>query len=115
MIDAANAMVTVPGHFGSFGHDYRADMARMVLSGLDLPAATEDQIVAVEDALVELEIGRSKRIKAAREEHAPAPPSRVVKGERVEGGVPLAGDRTSGAHWLRSLARTTGVPEGDVQ
>ncbi len=115
MIDAANAMVTVPGHFGSFGHDYRADMARMVLSGLDLPAATEDQIVAVEDALIELEIGRSERIKAAKEEHAPAPPSRVVSGERIEGGVPLAGDRTSGAHWLRSLARTTGVPEGDVQ
>lgn len=45
MIDAANAMVTVPGLFGSFGHDYRADMARMVLNGLDLPAATEDQIV----------------------------------------------------------------------
>ena len=30
MVDAMNAMVTVPGKFGSFGHDYRADMARMV-------------------------------------------------------------------------------------
>jgi len=115
MIDAANAMVTVPGHFGSFGHDYRADMARMVLQGLDLPSATEDQIVAVENALVELEIGRSERIKAAKEEQAPAPPSRVVRGERVEGGIPLAGDRTSGAQWLRSLARTSGVPDGDIQ
>jgi hypothetical protein len=90
-------------------------MARMVVHGLDLPAATEEQVVSVENALVELEIGRSGRISAAKEEHAPAPPSRVVKGERVAGGVPLAGDRTSGAQWLRSLARSSGVPEGDVQ
>jgi len=115
MIDAANAMVTVPGHFGSFGHDYRADMARMVYLGLDLPASTEAQIVAVEEALIDLEFGRSERIKAAKEEHAAAPPSRVIKGERVAGGVPLAGDRTAGAQWLRSIARTSGVPEGDVQ
>jgi hypothetical protein len=115
MIDAANAMVTVPGHFGSFGHDYRADMARMVYYGLDLPSATADQIVAVENALIDLEIGRSERIAAAKEEHATAPPSRVVKGERVAGGVPLAGDRTAGAQWVRSIARSSGVPEGDVQ
>jgi uncharacterized membrane protein len=115
LVDAANAMVTVPGHFGSFGHDYRADMARMVYLGLDLPSSTEEQIVAVEEALINLELGRSERIKAAKEEHATAPPSRVVKGERVAGGVPLVGDRTAGAQWLRSIARTSGVPEGDVQ
>jgi uncharacterized membrane protein len=115
MIDAANAMVTVPGHFGSFGHDYRADMARMVYLGLDLPSSTEDQIVAVEEALIDLELGRSERIAAAKEEYAAAPPSRMVKGERVAGGVPLAGDRTAGAQWLRSIASTSGVPEGDVQ
>ena len=115
MVDAANAMVTVPGHFGSFGHDYRADMARMVYLGLDLPASTEEQIVAVEEALIDLELGRSERITAAKEEHATAPPSRVVKGQRVAGGVPLAGDRTAGAQWLRSIARTSGVPAGDVQ
>jgi uncharacterized membrane protein len=115
MVDAANAMVTVPGHFGSFGHDYRADMARMVYLGLDLPASTEEQIVAVEEALIDLELGRSERIKAAKEEHATAPPSRVVKGQRVAGGVPLAGDRTAGAQWLRSIASTSGVPAGDVQ
>jgi uncharacterized membrane protein len=115
MVDAANAMVTVPGHFGSFGHDYRADMARMVYLGLDLPASTEEQIVAVEEALIDLELGRSERITAAKEEHATAPPSRVVKGQRVAGGVPLAGDRTAGAQWLRSIASTSGVPAGDVQ
>jgi uncharacterized membrane protein len=115
MIDAANAMVTVPGHFGSFGHDYRADMARMVYLGLDLPASSEEQIFAVEAALIDLESGRSERIKAAKEEHAVPPPSRVVKGERVAGGVPLAGNRTAGAQWVRSIARSSGVPEGDVQ
>ena len=115
MIDAANAMVTVPGHFGSFGHDYRADMARMVYLGLDLPASSEEQIFAVEAALIDLESGRSERIKAAEEEHAVPPPSRVVKGERVAGGVPLAGNRTAGAQWVRSIARSSGVPEGDVQ
>jgi hypothetical protein len=29
-MDAANAMVSVPGEFGSFGHDDRADMVRFV-------------------------------------------------------------------------------------
>ncbi|GMQ93780.1 MAG: hypothetical protein BMS9Abin12_1260 [Acidimicrobiia bacterium] len=115
MIDAANAMVTVPGHFGSFGHDYRGDMARMVLGGLDLPSATEQQVVAVEQALIDLEIGRSERIKAAKDEHAPPPPSRVVKGQRVAGGIPLVGDRTSGAQWLRSITRASVLPEGDIQ
>ena len=32
-VDAMNAMVTVPGEFGSFGHDYRAD--RIKASHLD--------------------------------------------------------------------------------
>jgi len=115
MIDAANAMVTVPGKFSSFGHDYRGDMARMVYFGLDLPSSSDEQVVAVEEALVALELDRAERIAAAKEENAPAPPSRVIAGERIAGGVPLAGDRTSGAHWLRSFAKTTGTPEGDVQ
>ena len=36
-VDAMNAMVTVPGNFGSFGHDYRADMARCGLYGIQPP------------------------------------------------------------------------------
>jgi uncharacterized membrane protein len=37
-MDAANAMVSVPGEFGSFGHDYRADMVRFVRDAYTLPA-----------------------------------------------------------------------------
>jgi YihY family inner membrane protein len=43
-MDAANAMVSVPGKFGSFGHDYRADMVRFVQDGYQLPAASEPQL-----------------------------------------------------------------------
>ncbi len=69
----------------------------MVLYGLGLPSATEEQIVAVEEALVELELDRAERIKAAKKEHALAPPSRVEEGERIAGGVSLIGGRISGA------------------
>lgn len=115
LIDAANAMVAVPGKFASFGHDYRGDMARMTLAALALPSTAEEQIVSVEGALLELELDRSERIKAAKEDQAPPPPSRVVEGERVTGGVPLLGSRTSGAQWLGSLMRRSGVPAGDIQ
>ncbi len=119
-VDAMNAMVTVPGKFGSFGHDYRADMARMVSAAYGL-AATETQLKAIEDALVTLELERADRITAAKAEDAPAPPAH--KGThladartgriRVEAGVPLQGTRTGGAKWLKSLL---GQDEsGDIQ
>ncbi|HEX6654625.1 MAG TPA: alpha/beta-hydrolase family protein, partial [Candidatus Limnocylindria bacterium] len=47
-MDAANAMVSVPGKFGSFGHDYRADMARFVQDAFRLPEATEPQLGRIE-------------------------------------------------------------------
>jgi uncharacterized membrane protein len=109
-VDAMNAMVMVPGKFGSFGHDYRADMARAVATAYDLPA-TETQLEAIEDSLVTLELERADRIAAEKAEHAPAPPAyqgteledaRTGK-IRVEAGVPLQGTRTSGAQWLKSL------------
>lgn len=114
-VDAANAMVTVPGHFGSFGHDYRADMARMVLDGLDLPRASEEQIAAVERALRSLELDRSERIKAEHADTAPLAPAQADGGERIVGGVPLRGSRTSGSQWVKSLLKKSGVPQGDVQ
>jgi uncharacterized membrane protein len=39
-MDAANAMVSVPGEFGSFGHDYRADMVHFVRDA-DAPPADQ--------------------------------------------------------------------------
>lgn len=114
-VDAANAMVTVPGHFGSFGHDYRADMARFVLDGLDLPRATEDQVAAVETALRALELERAERITAAHADEAPPAPAQTSNGKRVVGGVPLYGTRTSGSQWVKSLLKRSGVPQGDMQ
>jgi len=120
VVDAMNAMVMVPGKFGSFGHDYRADMARMVAAAYSL-TATEAQLKAVEDALVTLELERADRVAATKAEHAPAPPdyrgtaledSQTGK-IRVEAGVPLQGKRTSGAKWLASLVGQE--PPADIQ
>ena len=120
VVDAMNAMVMVPGKFGSFGHDYRADMARMVAVAYGL-AASEAQLKAIEDALVTLELERADRVTATKAEHAPAPPDyRGTALEdaqtgriRVEAGVPLQGTRTSGAKWLASLVGEE--PPADIQ
>ena len=50
-VDAMNAMVTVPGEFGSFGHDYRADTARFVRDAYHLPTVTPDQMGRIEAEL----------------------------------------------------------------
>ena len=63
MVDAMNAMVVVPGHFKSFGHDYRGDTADFVHAAFELPAATDDQKRAVDDVLLRLEVERGERIK----------------------------------------------------
>ncbi len=104
LIDAANAMVTVPGEFKSFGHDYRADIARFVLDGYALPAATATQIARVEQTLRDLERERSERIASSSEAAAPAPPSQR-DGPSTLAGVPLRQRRTAGARWRRRLPR----------
>lgn len=115
MIDAMNAMVTVPGQFGSFGHDYRADTARFVRDVFRLTDVTDDQMAAIEEVLIRLELERSERIKAATEESAPPAPAQTADGQRVAGGVPLASHRTRGARWLESLLSGGGKPTGEVQ
>src|SRR5829696_3394445 len=70
-MDAANAMVSVPGKFGSFGHDYRADMVRFVRDAYQLPAATEQQLSHIEETLRSLELERAERIKARNPDAAP--------------------------------------------
>ncbi len=103
-IDAANAMVTVPGDFQSFGHDYRADTARFVRDAYRLPATSEDQMERIEKALRTLELDRSERIKASHITHAPpAPAEKGNGGRQVSAGVPLVTRKTSGANWRRSL------------
>ncbi len=60
--DALNSLVQVPGRFTSYGHDYRADMARFVQAAYDFPAVTEEQMQAVEAKLVELDLDRARRL-----------------------------------------------------
>ena len=122
MIDAMNAMVTVPGHFGSFGHDYRADMARMVRGAYGFDDITDEQVEAIEQQLVTLELERAERINASKAEDAPASPQyrgTDLEDERTgrivtEAGVPLQASRTAGPKWFRAVTGAEAGPE-DVQ
>ena len=104
-MDAANAMVSVPGEFGSFGHDYRADMVRFVRDAYALPAASDAQVARIEEVLRSLELERAARIKAQHGHAAPPPPAHRAAGDAVQAGVPLRQRRTSGARWLRGRQR----------
>jgi len=98
-MDAANAMVSVPGEFGSFGHDYRADMVRFVRDAYRLPAATEQQLSRIEETLRSLELERAERIKARNPDAAPAAPVHRTSDGASRAGVPLRTRRTRGARW----------------
>jgi uncharacterized membrane protein len=98
-MDAANAMVSVPGKFGSFGHDYRADMVRFVQDAFQLPAATDAQLASIEQTLQSLELERAERIKAQHPHAAPTPPAHRTGDGAARAGVPLRTRRTRGARW----------------
>jgi uncharacterized membrane protein len=113
-MDAANAMVSVPGKFGSFGHDYRADMVRFVRDAYGLPAATEEQLGRIEETLRSLELERAERIKARDPQAAPPAPAQRTGDGALEGGVPLRTRRTRGARWSqprRSQPRPAPAPD----
>lgn len=101
-IDAVNAMVTVPGEFRSYGHDYRAEMTRFVLDAYQLPHATQEQVERIEETLRTLEVERAQRAEAQQAQVAPPTPTERREGQRQPGGVPLRDRRTSGARWLPS-------------
>ena len=50
LVDVKNAMSVTPGRFAARGHDYRADLARMVSEAYHLPV-TGDELLAIEHAL----------------------------------------------------------------
>jgi uncharacterized membrane protein len=108
-MDAANAMVSVPGQFGSFGHDYRADMVRFVRDAYDLPAATDEQLSRIEQTLASLELERAERIKARDPQAAPTAPAHRTGDGASRAGVPLRTRRTRGARW--SLRRRAHQPD----
>jgi uncharacterized membrane protein len=100
-MDAANAMVSVPGKFGSFGHDYRADMVRFVQDAYQFPAASQQQLDRIEQVLVSLELERAERIKAQHAQAAPPAPVHRDADQDAAAGVPLRTRRTRGARWIR--------------
>ncbi len=61
-IDAANAMLIVPGKFRSHGHDYRGDMAYFVNQAYQF-GATPAVVKKTNDLLVQLELERAKKSK----------------------------------------------------
>ena len=68
LVDAMNAMVTVPGEYKSFGHDYRGDTLSFVGAAYELPPLDEAQLDRVHDVLVARELDRATRIKAEEPE-----------------------------------------------
>ncbi len=67
VVDAMNAMVTIPGEYKSFGHDYRLDTLDFVAATYDLPPTTTDQREAIHETLIRRELDRARRIKAAED------------------------------------------------
>ena len=102
--DAMNAMLSVPGEFASFGHDYRADMARFVRDAYDLPA-TESQLERIEQLLRSLELERAERIKAEHPLAAPPAPAHRSGGDTMRAGVPFHSRQTLGARLRRRDGR----------
>jgi uncharacterized membrane protein len=99
-MDAMNAMVSVPGQFASFGHDYRADMAQFVRDAYGLPDASDEQLARIEEVLRALEVERAERIRAGDATGAPpAPAHRADRG--LAGGVPLRDRRAPRARWRK--------------
>ncbi len=110
VIDAANATVTVPGEFGSYGHDYRADMARFVRDAYHL-SATEQQMEDIERTLRVLDLDHVERARATTAEAAPLPPAqRAAAPGEMRAGVPLRPRTTRGARWGRSARSGQGGP-----
>jgi uncharacterized membrane protein len=103
-IDAGNAMVTVPGEFKSFGHDYRADMARVVRDAYALPPVTQPQLEQVEATLRRLEVERAERIAATAGQTPPPAPAQQAQESypQLVGGVPLRPRRTRTSRWRRA-------------
>jgi uncharacterized membrane protein len=117
-MDAMNAMLTTPGEFASFGHDYRADMAQFVRDAYGLPDATDEQLARIEQVLRSLEVERAERIKAVDAKGAPPAPAQRSDRGSLAGGVPLRDRRAPRAQWRRRSARAAGgaidPPRGSV-
>ena len=113
MVDAMNAMRTVPGEFKSFGHDYRGDTAYFVHAAYQLADVTDDQMEAVVDTLRQLELERGERIKSAKTTAADEGGG-TKKTTRVKRGVWLR-DRTPMNASEPAISATPGEAPSDMQ
>ncbi len=102
--DAMNAMLSTPGEFASFGHDYRADMARFVRDAYDLPA-TGSQLERIEQLLRSLERERAQRITAEHPQAAPPAPAHRSDGDAMRAGVPFRSRQPVGVRLRRREGR----------
>src|SRR6516162_584054 len=68
LVDVKNAMNVTPGRFAARGHDYRADLARMVSEAFRLPV-TGDEMLAIEHALRRREAEWARRRLVAEQLH----------------------------------------------
>ena len=68
LVDVKNAMNVTPGRFAARGHDYRADLARMVSEAFRLPVAA-DEMLAIEHALRRREAEWARRRLVAEQLH----------------------------------------------
>jgi hypothetical protein len=78
-IDMVNAMNVVPGSFMARGHDYRADLARMVSVAFGLPVR-ELELLSIERALRRRESEwAQRRVVAEQLQRAKETAKRVVR------------------------------------
>ena len=68
LVDVKNAMNVTPGRFAARGHDYRADLARMVSEAFRLPVAA-GEMLAIEHALRRREAEWARRRLVAEQLH----------------------------------------------
>ncbi len=68
LVDVKNAMSVTPGKFAARGHDYRADLARMVSEAYHLPV-TDNELLAIEHALRRREAQWAQRRLVAEQLH----------------------------------------------
>jgi hypothetical protein len=108
-IDAMNALLTVPADCGSFGHDYRADMARFVRDTYHLRDTTDTELARSEQVLRSLELERAERIKGGGAPGSPPVLARRSGADYMGAGVPLRSRRTRGARWIRRRGSTARV------
>jgi len=82
-MDVKNAMSVTPGRFAARGHDYRADLARMISEAYGLPT-TDGELLAIEHALRRREAEwAQRRLVAEQLRRAKEAIQRQTKGWRL--------------------------------